>query len=202
MFSKNNWLSILIDPTSRQKLYEAQQNIIKILTEKNIQMQFDPMKQESIHMTAVFMEEDFNKINSKIDIIDKINKPDGQMYHLKFIGFELFSPKQNIIVARYECDKALSDRLNGIVDTVDKEAKTNIRNKNRTEYVPHITLGRFRSKGGKNLDDTKKISECIQEMNKLNYDINFSSSQLYLCGRLNYNKEKTLELRSNWQINL
>lgn len=69
--SRNNWLSVSIDESERQKIYE----IIQILDEQiNGQNpnHFYPMNLNDVHITAIFFGQNFHKIKNEISDVQTL----------------------------------------------------------------------------------------------------------------------------------
>ena len=94
--SRNNWLSIEIDSSIRKKLHDAGTIIKQMLS--NINISFDNMTYDNIHMTAIFLGENLHKLNShKPDIIQKLQiifLNELMILEFKFINFQLFPPNK------------------------------------------------------------------------------------------------------------
>lgn len=72
--SRNNWLSVHIDPSEREKIYQVIQTLDEQIN-SHTQNHFDPMDQvnDDVHMTAIFFGQNFHKINLKVPGIKLID---------------------------------------------------------------------------------------------------------------------------------
>jgi len=194
--SKNNWLSVRIDPGVLQQLFEATKSIQQILL--NINVKCEPTGLSGIHMTAVFMGENLHKIDQTIPgQLKTLNSTDPVEF--KFISFDLFPPnKNNIIIARYECPDAFKNKIRSLVDTIDNLSKLDLKSTNN--FYPHVTLCRLKGKIPESLLQT--IDALVKTV-QVQGSVSFTSNELFLCGKVFApNKEDEEKIKQNWLIKI
>jgi len=119
---------------------------------------FKPFEKEQIHMTVCFLGELSKKIpKDKKQTIEKLNvdiKNFEPINSLKFVGYELFGPKNNLIVARFSMCKTEEAKI--IKFKSDCTEKYGAPNENF--YVPHITLGKIQFANETNTVNISKLN--------------------------------------------
>ena len=166
---RNKWISLYITKTIRKQIYKICVYIKDELKKNNII--FEPMLENNLHMTLVFLGEktDEKKINIEIDNFKK------ESYKLNFEKVINFPPyKENLLVIIFDENMKLLNKVN------DMKKELNI--KDIFSFVPHITLGKIVChKLGSNKEI---IDNIINNVNKMMVDIlkDFKSNECYLCG--------------------
>jgi 2'-5' RNA ligase len=130
---------------------------------------FVPMERDNLHMTVCYLGDIYRNLKQQKNILvkDKISELENKINEFNetnkvsgiiFDSFELFSEKQNLIVAKF---RFASDKPNDKKRIIDmkKYFSTNYFAPNEDYFEPHITLGKI---SGANDSDRKIFTELIK----------------------------------------
>ena len=133
---RNTWLSFAIPSNFIDELYNICESIYD-------QIKFKPMRENELHMTAIFLGKQIK--TPDIDIISDIIRDmvnDGKFEgQCKFEKLSYFPPnKKNLIVAEYSCPDQIKQDLLELKEILRIKLNYNITDE---EFIPHVTLGKL-----------------------------------------------------------
>jgi 2'-5' RNA ligase len=152
-------------------------NVVESIT--SLMPNFIPMERDNLHMTVCYLGDIYRNLRQQKNILvkDKISELENKINEFNetnkisgiiFDSFELFSEKQNLIVAKF---RFASDKPNDKKQIIDlkKYFSENFFAPNEDYFEPHITLGKI---SGATDSDRKKFNEQIKpKLNKPNIKV-------------------------------
>ena len=135
---KPNYVKFYLDEPA---IMDSLNSIITIADKINIR--FDPMEPQQLHMTVVFLGNIMKGMlkQDREELIKIINNFDlGGDELFTFNGYEFFGNKKNLLIAKYSAKKSV---INKIIEFKKKFYQYGAIDEDF--FVPHITLGKISS---------------------------------------------------------
>lgn len=152
MSNKIRYICFQLPDETIQEMY----NVGKWIEENSQEYKFIPMDYNQVHMTVCFLGDLSKNLKdnkkAKMDQIQTIINDFPEINQLTFSGYELFSIKQNLIVAKFNLPEKTKKQIIEF-----KKMFVEYGAPLENYFTPHITLGKLMNKSDSGGFDCSKI---------------------------------------------